>query len=150
MAKKIFVEAVKYGVVGVMNTLLTALTIGIIMYLYRLEDENVSVKVITISNMIGYAVGLVNSFIWNRNWTFHSKVNWKIDFLKFMGVFVACYIPQLFLVNGINYYASIPSYKFELFNHSYLLTSAYICQLIGIAFYTILNFLCNKFYTFKK
>jgi putative flippase GtrA len=67
-----------------------------------------------------------------------------------MGVFILCYIPQLLLVNGLNHYASIPPFKFNLFNHSDMLTSAYICQLIGVVFYTILNFLCNKYYTFRK
>jgi hypothetical protein len=55
----------------------------------------------------------------------------------------------LLLVMLLNKSASVPSLQFDFFNKEYILTSAYLCQLTGIVFYTLLNFLCNKYYTFK-
>ncbi len=152
MDKKFFIQALKYGIVGVANTLITALTIWIMMrWVFRVKgEEDVSSLVVSISNVIGFIAGLLNSFIWNRNWTFKSQKNWKIDFLKFMLAFIVCFIPQLLLVVLLNKYAAIPSFKFHWMQNEYLITSAYICQLIGIVFYTTLNFLCNKYYAFKK
>jgi putative flippase GtrA len=152
MNKKVIKEAFKYGVVGVMNTLLTALTIWLIMHFlfYTKEKEAVSSVAISVSNVVGYAVGLLNSFIWNRNWTFKSHHSWKKDFLKFITAFLICYIPQLALVNILNNYADLPSLEYEFLSRSYFITSAYICQLAGIVFFTVFNFLCNKYYTFKK
>jgi putative flippase GtrA len=151
MNKRFFIEAFKYGIVGILNTLLTALTIWLIMHVWLDEnDGHVSAAVITVSNIIGYGVGLINSFLWNRKWTFHSKSGWKSDFVRFLIAFLISYIPQLLLVNCLNRYAHIPALEFEILRHTYLLTAAYICQLIGIVFYTAMNFLCNKYYTFKK
>jgi len=152
MNKSFFTEAIKYGIVGIMNTLLTALTIWLVMhFIFNAQGENeVSSSAISISNIVGYIIGLINSFIWNRKWTFKSNSNWKADFLRFILAFLVCYIPQLLLVNGLNNYANLSSLELTLLNHSYIITSAYICQLIGIVFYTVLNFLSNKYYTFKK
>ena len=152
MNKKFITEIIKYGVVGVVNTLLTALAIWLMMhFVFDAKGENeVSLVAISISNIVGYVVGLVNSFVWNRKWTFKSNSDWKADFFRFIIAFLICYIPQLLLVNGLNNYAKLPPVELTLLNYSYFITSAYICQLIGIVFYTTLNFLLNKYYTFKK
>jgi len=146
MNKNFWLQAVKYGIVGVINTLLTAIVIWIMMHLVFQtgKEENVSSQVITISNITGYIVGLINSFIWNRKWTFQSKSHWGKEFIKFTFAFLICYIPQLFFVNLINTYTS-----FRLDIGPLAISHAYTCQLIGIVFYTSLNFLLNKYFTFK-
>ncbi|GHV71394.1 hypothetical protein FACS189420_6370 [Bacteroidia bacterium] len=141
MKNTFLIQALKYGIIGVMNTLLTAVTIWVMMrFVFGVKnDETVSSLIISISNTIGYIVGLVNSFLWNRSWTFKSKKSWKVDFYKFMLAFLICFALQLLLVNGLNNYVHIDTD----------INFAYICQLIGIVFYTLLNFMCNKYYTFK-
>jgi putative flippase GtrA len=152
MKHSFLIQAFKYGIVGVLNTLLTAVTIWIMMHfiLGSGNDEDVSSVVVSISNTVGYIVGLINSFICNRKWTFRSEKKWKTDFIKFIAAFLICFIPQLLLVNLLNTFIHINSFHFNLWNHEYVVGFAYICQLIGIVFYTVLNFLCNKYYTFKK
>jgi putative flippase GtrA len=146
MKKDFWLQATKYGIVGIMNTLLTAVTIWIMMHpvFQTGKEENVSPVVITVSNIIGYAVGLINSFVWNRKWTFQSKNHWGGDFIRFVAAFLICYIPQLLLVNVLNTYTRISVEIGPL-----AISHAYTCQLIGIVFYTALNFLLNKYYTFK-
>jgi putative flippase GtrA len=152
MHNNFLIQALKYGIVGIMNTLLTAITIWVMMrfILGVKTDETVSSLVISTSNTIGYIVGLVNSFLWNRTWTFKSKKSWKIDFYKFLLAFLVCFALQLLLVNGLNTYVHTNTIHFLILNHGYDVNFAYICQLIGIVFYTIMNFVCNKYYTFKK
>ena len=147
MKKEFWVQALKYGIVGVINTLVTVTTIWIMMHPVFQTDKMVYVPsiVITISNIAGYVVGLINSFIWNRIWTFKSKNNWKDEFIKFVKAFLICYIPQLIFVNLLNSYTSI-LIDFKIF----VISHADTCQLIGIVFYTSLNFLINKYYTFKQ
>ena len=151
MKKTFLLQAIKYGIVGLINTLLTTVIIWMMMFtVFQAEkDGNVSSFVITVSNMTGYIVGLINSFIWNRKWTFKSKNRWTSEFVKFTTVFLICYIPQLFLVNFLNTYIAGPDLQFTVGNHPVVIGYAYICQLIGIVFYTSLNFLLNKFITFK-
>jgi putative flippase GtrA len=152
MSNKFIVQAVKYGIVGVLNTLLTAVVIWLMMHwIFNLNaTDHASSVAVSISNITGYIIGMINSFICNRLWTFQSKKNWKPELLKFIGAFLICYIPQLLLVMLLNKYAGLPAVRLDLWHHSYTFTSAYICQLFGIVFYTVLNFLCNKYYTFKK
>ena len=150
--KKIFwIQAFKYGIVGVANTLLTAITIWIMMHILHPseKEEPVSSFVITISNTAGFVVGVINSFIWNRLWTFKSKKKWKRDFIRFIIAFLICFIPQLLLVNFLNTHINGSDLRFIFGKQSFVISFAYICQLIGIVFYTSLNFLCNKYYTFK-
>lgn len=151
MKNNFIIQACKYGIVGVLNTLITAIVIWLMMhFVFRVKGEQeASSLVVSASNVVGYVLGLINSFIWNRTWTFKSEKSWKVDFLKFIGAFLVCYIPQLLLVMALNRYANIPNLYFSLGEQVYTITSAYICQLIGIVFYTGLNFLCNKYYTFK-
>jgi len=147
MKKSFLLQVVKYGIVGVINTLLTAIVIWIMMYIIFQTGKMQSVPpyIITISNITGYIAGLINSFVWNRKWTFQSKNNWKKEFVKFTTAFLICYIPQLFLVNFLNIYTDIAiDFKPLVISH------AYTCQLVGIVFHTILNFLINKYYTFKQ
>jgi putative flippase GtrA len=148
MKNSFFFQALKYGIVGVMNTLLTAIVIWLMMQLvFGVEnDEKVSSFVISVSNTVGYIVGVINSFLWNRSWTFQSKKNWKIDFLRFLAAFLVCFVLQLALVNILNSVIHVNSIHFC----QYTVSFSYICQLIGIVFYTVLNFLGNKFYTFKR
>ena len=52
-------QAIKYGIVGVSNTVITAVVIWIMMKLFGCSD--------VVSNMVGYIAGVLNSFIWNSN-----------------------------------------------------------------------------------
>ena len=146
--KEFIVQLFKYGIVGVLNTLVCAIIIWLMMnFVFQIKgDREASSMAISISNITGYIAGFICSFVFNRTWTFRSRGNWKIQFLKFAGAFLICYIPQLLLVMVLNRYANIPSLQF----YEYTVTSAYICQLIGMVFYTLLNFLFNKYYTFKS
>ena len=152
MKKVFWHHVIKYGIVGVFNTLLTAVTIWVMMYwvFQAGKEENVSPVVITISNITGFIAGLINSFFWNRKWTFQSKNRWEKEFIKFITAFLICYIPQLFLVNFLNTALSGPDFLFTIGNYTFNISIAYICQLIGIVFYTSINFLLNKYYTFKQ
>jgi len=62
---KSLIQFIKFGIVGVSNTLLTAGVIWILMKVFHCSDY--------VSNFVGYIIGLANSFVWNRKWTFESK-----------------------------------------------------------------------------
>ena len=120
-------QAIKYGVVGVSNTLITMAVIYIMMKLLGCREG--------LSNITGYVAGLLNSFIWNKQWTFKdSTAGWKKSAFRFGLAFAVCYLLQWGLVTFLNARLPVDHY----YNH-----------LIGMAFYTVLNFIMNKFYTFK-
>lgn len=152
MNKNTLSQLLKYGVVGVMNTLLTAIVIWVMLrWCFGVDsDTKASSMQMVVSNFVGYAVGLINSFVFNRNWTFKSKSDWKTGFLKFVVCFAVCYVIQLVVVLTLNRYITIPTIHFGTFGANFIINSSYICQLIGIVFYTGLGFFINKYYTFKK
>lgn len=120
-------QAIKYGIVGVGNTLITAVVIWVMMKGLGCSD--------VVSNIVGYAAGVVNSFIWNKQWTFRaSDAGWVASAVRFGVVFGVCYLLQLGLM---------------LYLQRHLAIDPYYNQLIAMAFYTVINFVMNKFYTFK-
>ncbi len=123
---KSILQMFKYGIVGVSNTLLTAVIIWIMLKKLNTSDY--------LANIIGYVVGLTNSFIWNRKWTFESKLNVRSTILKFIIIFAISYLFQLGALYLLLHFTPIDSY---------------ICQLISIVAYTISSFFLNKYYTFK-
>lgn len=147
MKNEFLLQVLKYGIVGILNTSLTALTIwSILRFGYGVTDEaKTSSFAMTVANVSGYAVGVVSSFLFNRNWTFRNKSDWKTGFLKFLLAFAVCYVLQLSVVIGLNEWQLIPSVDV----YGYVISSAYICQCIGIVAYTATNFLLNKYYTFR-
>ena len=124
---KSIIQFIKFGVVGISNTLITALIIWFLLRILNWSDY--------MSNFAGYVIGLINSFFWNRKWTFNSNSNVRITVFKFMVTFVISYLIQL----G-NLYLLLNFTSFD----------SYICQLLSIIIYTCVNFALNKYYTFKN
>jgi len=125
--RKTFRQAAKYAVVGLGNTLLTMVVIYVMMKWLHCREG--------LSNITGYVAGLLNSFVWNKQWTFkESTTSWRKGVLRFALAFAVCYLLQWSLVTFLNGYLDIDHY----YNH-----------LIGMVFYTVLNFVLNKIYTFK-
>ena len=151
MKTEAFKQLLKYGIVGVLNTLITAIIIWVVLkFIYGVsDDKDASSSTMSVANICGYTAGLINSFIFNRNWTFKSKVSWKSGLLKFVLGFAICYLIQLGVVLWLNESNLTPSIHLGWVNNGYTISSAYICQLSGIVVYTLLNFFFNKYYTFR-
>ena len=124
--QKSLIQFIKFGIVGVSNTLLTAIVIWVLLKVLHSSDY--------LSNFIGYIVGLTNSFFWNRKWTFESKTNLSITIFKFIITFAISYLFQLGNLYLLLHFSTI---------------DPYVCQLISIVVYTCINFVLNKYYTFK-
>lgn len=124
---KIWKQAIKYGIVGACNTLITAAVIWVMLKIGGCSA--------VMSNVVGYAAGVLNSFIWNKQWTFQSHTGWRKSAIRFGVVFAVCYLLQLALLFVLE--AVLP-------------IDTYYNQLIAMAFYTVLNFILNKIYTFKE
>ena len=117
---------IRYGAVGVLNTLITAVVIYIVQELMGWRPVP--------SNVLGYAAGLLNSFILNSRWTFKSAYSWR-KLVGFALAFGVCYLLQLLVLLWLGEATGIPAYP---------------RQLIAMVVYTGANFLLNKFLVFKK
>jgi putative flippase GtrA len=117
----------KYGLVGISNTLITVSVIWIMMELLDYSSN--------VSNVAGYLAGFVNSFVWNKQWTFKSSDSWAGSAFRFSAVFGICYLLQFVFLNYLD---------------RHLLIRPFTNQLLAMVFFTAINFPMNKFLTFKE
>nr|MDA3813354.1 GtrA family protein [Candidatus Cloacimonadota bacterium] len=87
-----------------------------------------------LSNSIGYLFGFINSFTLNKIWTFKSKKSIKRESSYFILIFIICYSIQLIIL---------------ILLKEKLLVKPQYAQIIAMGFYTLINFMGNKYITFK-
>ncbi len=125
--KEFFIHGFKFGLVGVMNTIVGWVSFAIFFYVFKIDFK--------VSNVLSYILGVTNSFIFNKLWTFKSYG------FKFKEVFLFLLI--FFISFVIQYVVSIVlKYNLKI--------DPFIAYVVGNIVYTIINFLGNKFLTFKK
>ena len=142
-AKKTIVQLFKYGVIGVMNTLITVVS-------FYLLNTWAGVPY-GAANIVGYVLGVINSFIWNRQWVFKNGTNIKREALLFGVGFVICWLLQggvsLLLLEGLGWknldVDVIPFMPMENAGQN-------IVMVISMVVYTIANYIYNRTITFKE
>jgi len=72
-------QALKFLVVGALNTLVDA-----ILYLCLTRWTGFFPTNQAVAKAISYSAGVLNSFIWNKTWTFHSSASLLATFLPFV------------------------------------------------------------------
>ena len=80
---KTFIQLLKYGVIGLSNTFITWIAFFVLNSLLGVPYM--------LSNAVGYVLGVVNSFIWNRTWVFKAKSDIKREAVLFVVGFLLCY-----------------------------------------------------------
>jgi putative flippase GtrA len=116
----------RYVSVGVLNTLLGYCVIFACMYLAKMSPEA--------SNAAGYAVGLVLSYVLNRNFTFRSTQAKRREAIKFISVFAFAY--------ALNYLALL------MFVYEFSVNKGASQVLAGVV-YVGASFLMNKYFVFS-
>jgi len=116
----------RFLTVGVFNTLLGYCVIFACMYLVNMSPE--------ISNLSGYSVGLVASYILNKNYTFNSNQRQKTEVARFLVVFIIGY--------GLNFAILVTLI------HKFGMHEA-MSQILAGIFYVAVSFFMNKYYVFK-
>jgi len=119
-------QAIRFGVVGVANTVVGLGIIYACLFLLRWSDPA--------ANITGYTVGLIQSFALNRGWTFRSRVNIAPAFLRFLIVFGVSYSINLALVLGLRSAGIGPA----------------LAHAAGMPIYTILFFLLSRWLVFRS
>lgn len=138
--RRTLVQLFRYAVVGVMNTLLTLTVIFLCKSLLGVNEY--------VSNALGYIVGLINSFLWNRRWVFRSHGVLSRQAIHFLTGFAVCYAIQFAIVWLINQ-SWFGDCQFELLG-GFVISGYGIATLVGNIVYTLSNFLFNKIVTFKE
>jgi len=120
------IQFLRYIAVGILNTLLGYFIIFGCMYILGMNP--------IASNVSGYGVGLIVSYVLNRNYTFNSKQARKPEALRFLLVFAIAY--------ALNFIALL-LLIYQLGMHEGL------SQVVAGVIYVGAAFLMNKYYVFK-
>ncbi len=139
-AKATTIQLVKYGLVGVSNSLITLVVIYVC-------NEIIGLKLM-LADVIGYVAGLINSFIWNKNWVFksHNKRLYN-EALLFVVGFLVCFGIQFVTVLFLR--DPMKALDVDLFGIPSDTFGEYAAVCIGMVVYTLSNYAYNRFVTFK-
>lgn len=119
---------IRFAVIGTLNALITAATIGIMMGVLGIHY--------LVSNVTAYVLAQTHNFIWCKYWIFPTdkKSNTWRQVLLFLIAFGMAYVAQfLFLIVLV-----------ELWD-----CNEYLAQFLGLFIYGTVNFLMNKRVTFR-
>jgi putative flippase GtrA len=117
----------KFGVVGIANTLIGLLAIYLCKWLFGFGDA--------LANISGYTIGLAVSFLLNRGWTFQHSGAVLPALARFLVIFALAYLLNLGTV-------LITIHSFDV--------NSYLAQAIGIAPYTVFFYLGSHYFVFKS
>jgi putative flippase GtrA len=125
---KDLIQLMKFGVVGVSNTLIDFLVFSLLVYVFTVKPN--------LSQAISYTAGTINSFIFNKKWTFKTeeKKDVKLQGLRFL------------IINALSLILSSVSI-------SYLIDDLYINKIIAkiliVLLTQVINYLGYKLIVFK-
>ncbi len=142
------IQLIKYGIVGISNSLLTLIVIFVCNSLLNMS--------LFVADIIGYVAGVINSFIWNKQWVFKTRDTKIIKEMSlFVSGFLVCFGIQfitLLLITEpmINLAVNTLGAEGSLFGLSSTSIGEYVAVVIGMAVYTICNYIFNRCVTFKE
>ena len=141
-ARQTGIQLLKYGVIGVLNTLITLVT-------FYLLNTKLGLSY-GISNVTGYILGVLNSFVWNRNWVFKSKDNVKRELLLFICGFLICLALHLCVscvLLEVLGWKSLPDDIIPFFPMQK--AGQNIVMIVAMVAYTLANYIYNRTVTFR-
>ncbi|MBP1744593.1 MAG: GtrA family protein [Firmicutes bacterium] len=120
-----FIQFIKFSIVGASNTILTLLAYSLLVYfgVYYVA-----------ANIIGYSIGVLNSYFWNSRWVFTQTASGKSTVYKF----VCVNLIVLCLTTGI---------LFALV--TFMNGNEYLSQIAATVVGLGINYVLNKIWTFK-
>ena len=144
-AKKTIRQMVKFAIVGVLNTLVDFAVF---------QTLNLLLGWVYAAQVLGYTFGVINSYLWNSNWTFREQ---RTRSLKEIGLFLLVNLASLGVSLGMIW----------LLREVFGVTNEWVAQwmpkaiagfikgdtvakLIATVFAIAVNYLGNRLFVFKK
>ena len=138
--KKTLVQLIKYGIIGVSNTLITLITFYVLNTLLNVPYVP--------ANVAGYVLGVANSFFWNRTWVFKTKNNWRREALLFVVGFLLCWGLQILFS-----WVLLEPCGMKDLTISWLpmkKAGQNIVMILAMVVYTLANYAFNRTFTFRE
>ena len=100
-----------------------------------LQDIGAESADATLANFIGYSAGIINSFVWNKLWTFKARHETASQFGRFLLLNIAC-----LLLSSLSLFIFIDFLGF-LYGPVWFITMSMV---------TIINFAVSRYWVFQE
>lgn len=150
--KKSLIQFIKFGLVGISNTVVDMIVnIG----LTKLLGLFTSGSWITyFAKTIGYACGVLNSYILNSRWTFkEERKQDKREIISFIAVNIAVLLISLGLIWLFTDVLNLDEWWLDLSLPAWLkkfIGGRLFCSLLATVICIFVNFILNKLFVFKS
>ncbi|HOV08860.1 MAG TPA: GtrA family protein [Spirochaetota bacterium] len=122
-----FIRIFRFGIIGVLNTIVFFVLFFILFNVMKLHYLS--------ATSIAYILATINSFVFNRSWTFESYGDTNRKFVKFFIVNILSII-----VNSLSMFVLVDLIHLH----------PWLSQFITICFTMCVNYLGNRFWTFYE
>lgn len=126
--KTLFLQFVKFGIVGFMNTVISLLTYYLLVFL----EINY-----LIANAAGFVLSVINSYFWNSRYVFKDKTE-ESGVRAFSKVFISYFVS--FCISSLLIYLFV----------QILEISEYLAPILRLVVTIPFNFFMNKLWAFKE
>ncbi|MEI7891374.1 MAG: GtrA family protein [bacterium] len=155
LGKKIAIiyQIAKFGLIGVLNTLVDLGVLALITLLFsayfKIESTNAIIGAITFYSLfkaISFIVANISSYFWNKHWTFDqgAKEQTKSEFVQFFAVSIIGFLINVFIASFV--FKTILASSTTLTDGQLGLLGAAAGSIAGLAW----NFIGYKLWVFKK
>ena len=143
--KKTLWQMAKFAIVGVLNTLVDFAVF---------QTLNLTIGWVYAAQVLGYTAGVINSYLWNSNWTFREQ---RTRSLREMALFLLVNLASLGVSLGMMWLlrevVGITNESVALWMPSSIagfIKGDTVCKLIATVFAIAVNYLGNRLFVFKK
>lgn len=133
------IRFLKFIIVGGINTFVTLAVIFTCKSLLGVDPY--------LSNSLGYVAGVLNSFLWNREWVFKSHGRFHREMAKFFVGFGLCYTIQFAVMWSLTNLTPIGDIAWNI--KGFTLSGYGVATIIGMVCYTLCNFIYNRRIAFR-
>jgi putative flippase GtrA len=140
LVNRSILQFIRYAFVGCINTVVTFAVIIICKSILGMNPW--------LSNALGYILGIINSFIWNKHWVFCTSGNYMREAVAFFAGALVCYGIQLLSVWLLFNCTILNTWEYTLF--SFTVSGYGVATICGNVIYTVTYYIYNKLITFRK
>lgn len=143
--KKSFLQLIKFGLIGVSNTLIDFMIASALNALFGIYY---------LAKIVGYACGIANSYFWNSRWTFREERRRDArEIVSFIAVNLVTLGLSLLLQWIFRDKLQLGAWWMRTLGENFLtrlLNGERFCLLLATGIALIVNFLGNKLLVFRK
>jgi putative flippase GtrA len=151
--KKSILQFLKFLLIGASNTIVDLIVTFLLQKLFGTFSE-AEFLTYYLPKIVGYACGIINSYIWNSRWTFREERRQDArEIASFIAVNLVTLGLSLGLMRLFKDVCHLDAWWISVLGENWftkLIDGSFFCTLLSTGIALIVNFVGNKLFVFKK